>query len=65
MISFADLSSGPSQAHEMARREVERVAGEFWLYIRNELNNLKDKATDTETVRKINRVLGASLDYQK
>lgn len=58
-------SGGPSQAHEVARREVERVSGEFWLYIRNELENLKERANNADTTRKINRILGDSIEYQK
>lgn len=65
ITNIADNSDGPSLDHEVARREVERVSGEFWLYIRSELDKLKEKASDSETVRKINKVIGNSIDYQK
>lgn len=65
ITNFAGNSDGPSLDHEVTRREVERVSGEFWLYIRSELDKLKEKASDSETVRKINKVIGNSIDYQK
>jgi hypothetical protein len=49
----------------MSRREVERVSMEFWLYIRSELNKLKQKTTESEIVKDINNVLADSFDYQK
>ncbi|XP_045168522.2 alpha-(1,6)-fucosyltransferase-like [Mercenaria mercenaria] len=57
--------SVPSMEHEMARREVERVSIEFWLYIRSELNKLKQKTTESDIVKNINDILADSFEYQK
>lgn len=57
--------SVPSLEHEMARREVERVSREFWLYIRSELNKLKQRTTESDIVKQINEILGDGVDYQK
>ena len=57
--------SVPSLDHEVSRREVERVSTEFWLYIRSELNKLKQKTTESEIVKDINSVLADGFDYQK
>lgn len=57
--------SEPSIEHETARRELDRVSTEFWLFIRSELNKLKQKTTESNVVKMINEILGDSTGYQK
>lgn len=58
-------TSGPSLEHEKARREVERVSREFWMFLQNELKNLKSQTTEADTVKRINEILADSYGYQK
>ncbi|KAH3859244.1 alpha-(1,6)-fucosyltransferase-like isoform X2 [Dreissena polymorpha] len=58
-------TDGPSLEHEVARREVERVSEEFWMYIRAELTQIKEQASDPDLVRKVNNILEISADIHK
>ncbi|XP_052767020.1 alpha-(1,6)-fucosyltransferase-like [Mya arenaria] len=63
--SFAQtgaVGAGPSLEHEVARREMEHVSGEFWLYIHAELTKMKEAAVDPDVVRTINRILAMAGD---
>ena len=48
----------------MARREVERVSGEFWLYIRAELTKLRSLVQEPDTGA-VDRVLSMAGDMHR